>query len=73
MNNKIKIFGFFSFILCLITIGLFVQSCNNDEDYSSFTTSQKQILKEKAIVGEEHNLYMEQIYKQLKAQNKIKK
>lgn len=53
-------------LLCISSIGIYVQSCSSDEsDTTEFTKDQKHLIEKYAIVGKEHNDAMAVIFNSL--------
>jgi hypothetical protein len=71
-NEKIKVCCLSVVIMSVLLAGVFMQSCNTEDDIE-FTQEQKEVLKESSFIGKEHNRNMQKIFDQLNVKAKLKK
>jgi hypothetical protein len=70
-KQRISILSFGIALAGMISVGIFMQSCNSEGDIE-YTQKQIEILKESAFIGKEHNRNMQKIFDQLYIKTKLK-
>jgi hypothetical protein len=69
-NQKNRIFSSSMVWVSIIALGIFMQSCDRNEDFISYTQGQKYLLEKSSFIGEEHNTNMQRIYEELSLRTK---
>ncbi len=71
-NNKKVIFSIVFMLFSVVSLGVFMQSCSNNDDIVDFTIEQKRILEESSFIGKEHNRNMQDVYERLYIKHRLK-